>query len=186
VRVPDEAPAACSQDQYGSTEPAAAAKTAAVQKPYQWQPREAAHWDSNSAGTFPPRHQDQSLWSDLVQSKQAADSSGNPFEWVPEQDWDGSSSPSMRPKSAHMAPKTPTSMPLEYFDSPEMEQIDFEEELEASKAAGAPGLPAMSRFFTPQGDFSWAPCIALQQDRWVLRSPSDLPSESFQRRCPQQ
>lgn len=71
----------------------------------------------------------------------------------------------MRPKTAQIRSRTATSMPLEYFDSPEMEQGDLQQRLFEAQAAGHVGLPALSRFYDPQGTFTWAACNVLQCDR---------------------
>lgn len=65
--------------------------------------------------------------------------------------------------------KTPTALPLEYFDSPDMEVSDYPAVLEAARAAGAQGLEAHSRFYDPSGAFTWAPCTALEYDRCGTR-----------------
>jgi hypothetical protein len=95
-----------------------------------------------------------------------------PFGWVPDEQ--GSSGESMaagaavqrvRPKTAQIRSRTATSMPLEFFDSPDMERCDFEQRLFEVQAAGAAGLQALSRFYDPQGAFTWAACVVLQYDR---------------------
>jgi hypothetical protein len=113
-----------------------------------------------------------------------ADPLQNPFGWVPEQsdaagccndgstaagDQEGAAAPaqisSIRPKTAQIRSRTATSLPLEFFDSPEMEQVDIEQQLQEAAEAGEPGLQALSRFYSPDGSFSWKPCTVLQYDR---------------------
>jgi hypothetical protein len=117
-----------------------------------------------------------------------ADPLQNPFGWVPEEldaagrDNDGSTAAgdqeaaaahtqisSIRPKTAQIRSRTATSLPLEFFDSPEMEQVDIEQRLQEVAESGMPGLQALSRFYSPDGSFSWNPCTVLQYDRcaWV-------------------
>jgi len=101
----------------------------------------------------------------------------NPFGWVP-QDPETSGYEaaglveegvqqisSVRPKTAQIRSRTATSLPLECFDSPEMEQVDVQQQLQHSCEAGGPGLQAVSRFYSPDGAFSWKPCTVLQYDR---------------------
>lgn len=117
-----------------------------------------------------------------------ADPLQNPFGWVPEEpdaegrDNDGTAAgdqeaaaaqaqiSSIRPKTAQIRSRTVTSLPLEFFDSPEMEQVDIEQQLQEVAEAGMPGLQALSRFYSPDGSFSWKPCTVLQHDRcaWLL------------------
>jgi hypothetical protein len=82
--------------------------------------------------------------------------------WVPGTD-DRNVGESVRPRSGQIQTKTPTTLPLEYFDSPDMEIIPLSARLEASAAAGVP-LRAYSRFYSAQGAFTWAPCNVLEYD----------------------
>lgn len=113
----------------------------------------------------------------------SADPLQNPFGWVPdEQDTAAAgfdSSPgagdqaaamqgrisSVRPRTAQIRSRTATSLPLEFFDSPEMEQVDIQQRLQQAAEAGGDGLQALSRFYSPDGAFSWKPCTVLQYDR---------------------
>jgi hypothetical protein len=72
---------------------------------------------------------------------------------------------SVRPRTAQIRSRSATSLPLEFFDSPEMEQVDIQQQLQEAAAAGGPGLQALSRFYSPDGSFSWQPCTVLQYDR---------------------
>lgn len=112
-----------------------------------------------------------------------ADPLQNPFGWVPDEqastaagadsstaagDVDAAASgriSSVRPRTAQIRSRTATSLPLEFFDSPEMEQVDIQQQLQEAAAAGGPGLQALSRFYSPDGSFSWQPCTVLQYDR---------------------
>jgi hypothetical protein len=107
----------------------------------------------------------------------------NPFGWVPD-DQDGAAGgadssaatapadasaqqhiSSIRPRTAQIRSRTATSLPLEFFDSPEMEQVNIQQRLQDASAAEATGLQALSRFYRPDGAFSWNPCTVLQYDR---------------------
>jgi hypothetical protein len=94
-----------------------------------------------------------------------------PFGWVPDELCSSGQSTAadaavrVRPKTAQIRSRTATSMPLEYFDSPEMEQGDLQQRLFEAQAAGAAGLQALSRFYDPQGAFIWAACMVLQYYR---------------------
>ena len=122
------------------------------------------------------------------QAVQTADGAGpavgtdvlNPFGWVPDvevctaDDNAGclqQESPvqqqisSVRPKTAQIRSRTATSLPLEYFDSSEMERVDIQQRLDAAEGQEAGGLQALSRFYSPDGAFSWQPCTVLQYDR---------------------
>lgn len=110
-----------------------------------------------------------------------ADPLQNPFGWVPDEQGstaaDGSAAAgdedaaasgrisSVRPRTAQIRSRTATSLPLEFFDSPEMEQVDIQQQLQEAAAAGGLGLQALSRFYSPDGAFSWQPCTVLQYDR---------------------
>lgn len=111
----------------------------------------------------------------------------NPFGWVPDLQplADAAAAPgssaavhhhqdsisSVRPKTAQIRSHVATSLPLELFDSPEMEGVDVNARLQdaaaAAAAAGVQGsdLPALSRFFGPDGSFSWQPCTVLSFDK---------------------
>jgi hypothetical protein len=60
--------------------------------------------------------------------------------------------------------KTDAALPLEFFDSPEMDAADRPKLLSAALAGGAAGLPARSRFYDPSGAFGWAACTAVEYD----------------------
>lgn len=109
----------------------------------------------------------------------------NPFGWVPDDlstaaaDADGSNGTdtaaaerisSIRPRTAQIRSRTATSLRLEFFDSPEMEQVDIQQQLQDAVAAGGQGLQALSRFYSPDGAFSWKPCTVLQYDRCASSS----------------
>lgn len=104
----------------------------------------------------------------------------NPFGWVPDDlstaaaDADSSDGTdtsaaerisSIRPRTAQIRSRTATTLQLEFFDSPEMEQVDIQQKLQDAAAAGGQGLQALSRFYSPDGAFSWKPCTVLQFDR---------------------
>lgn len=114
----------------------------------------------------------------------------NPFGWVPDDHTDvpaaaagadvvGSSMTagearisSVRPRTAQIRSRTATSLPLEFFNSPEMETVDIQQQLQTAAAEaptagadGGPGLQGLSRFYSPDGSFSWKPCTVLQYDR---------------------
>lgn len=102
------------------------------------------------------------------------DPSQDPFGWVPEvHSAEGGQMDSradgheayVRPRTAQIRSKTATSLDLELFDSPEMEQVDIPQQLHDAIAAGAPGIEAVSRFYSTDGSFTWAPCTVLQHDR---------------------
>jgi hypothetical protein len=113
----------------------------------------------------------------------------NPFGWVPDDqdsapgDADSSAATapadasaqerisSIRPRTAQIRSRTATSLPLEFFDSPDMEQIDIQERLQDASAAEGTGLQALSRFYSPDGAFSWKPCTVLQYDRCAQLTP---------------
>ena len=56
---------------------------------------------------------------------------------------------------------TPPSVPLDACDCPEDFDFVFAPAacLAAARAAGSPGLPAVSRYYDPSGGFCWAPCL---------------------------
>ncbi|EFJ50021.1 hypothetical protein VOLCADRAFT_117040, partial [Volvox carteri f. nagariensis] len=93
----------------------------------------------------------------------------HPLGWVPVEETQFSTR--LRPRTGQLPVRTTTSMPLEYFDSPEMELISPEQRLEAA-AAGGPaaggkgpdGVLAYSRYFDSKGSFSWAPCFVREYD----------------------
>lgn len=110
----------------------------------------------------------------------------NPFGWVPDDqdsaagDADSNAAPahaadasaqerisSIRPRTAQIRSRTATSLPLEFFDSPEMEQVDIQQRLQDAAAEEGTGLQALSRFYSPDGAFSWKPCTVLQYDRYA-------------------
>jgi hypothetical protein len=151
------------------------------------------HFNPADNGSYPSRqHLHAALWQDMAISHSlASDPASNPhqpdaaaavaaaadavqtapFGWVPDEQCSSGDSIAadaavrVRPKTAQIRSRTATSMPLEYFDSPEMEQGDLQQRLFEAQAAGAAGLQALSRFYDPQGAFIWAPCIVLQYDR---------------------
>lgn len=146
-------------------------------------PREAgvARFDPADGGSYPcRRHLHAAVWQDVAASQDARgeeppapaasggdDARANPFGWVPDED--GAEQPSgaiggVRPRTAQIRSRTATSLPLELFDSPEMEGVDVGAALRAAAAAGADGVPALSRFFAPDGAFSWQPCTVLAYD----------------------
>ncbi len=60
----------------------------------------------------------------------------HPYSWVPvEQQAMGST---VRPSTGHIQTKSSTTLPLEYFDNPEMELVPPESKLD--KVGGGPGL----------------------------------------------
>eukprot|EP00882_Tetradesmus_deserticola_P014648 GHRQ01015585.1.p1 GENE.GHRQ01015585.1~~GHRQ01015585.1.p1 ORF type:complete len:188 (+),score=74.99 GHRQ01015585.1:1311-1874(+) len=152
------------------------------------------HFDPANNGSYPSRqHLHAALWQDMaVSHRLATDSACNmqqpdaaaalaeatdaaqaaPFGWVPDEQCGSGNSTSadvavqsVRPKTAQIRSRTATSMPLEYFDSPEMEQGDLQQQLFEAQAAGSAGLHALSRFYDPHGAFTWAACTVLQYDR---------------------
>ncbi|GIL78248.1 hypothetical protein Vretifemale_7685, partial [Volvox reticuliferus] len=90
----------------------------------------------------------------------------HPLGWVPAED--NQLSTRLRPRTGQLPVRTTTSMPLEYFDSPEMELVSPEQRL-AAAAAGAGqgylGVLAYSRYFDATGTFSWAPCYVKEYNR---------------------
>jgi hypothetical protein len=150
-----------------------------------WQDLEACHEasaDAASAGGASRQPPDCGGISDAALN--------NPFAWVPPHEEEqgataqgargasselqgaaaaaASSVSSIRPKTAQIRSRTATSLPLEHFDSPEMERVDIQQRLQDASAQGRPGLPALSRFYSPDGAFSWQPCTVLQYDRCGL------------------
>jgi hypothetical protein len=152
------------------------------------------HYNPAENGSYPSRqHLHAALWQDMAISHSlpsdpasnsqqpdaaaaavaaAADAAqAAPFGWVPDELCSSGESTAadaavrVRPKTAQIRSRTATSMPLEYFDSPEMEQGDLQQRLFEAQAAGAAGLQALSRFYDPQGAFIWAACMVLQYDR---------------------
>uniref|UniRef100_A0A383V949 AAA+ ATPase domain-containing protein n=1 Tax=Tetradesmus obliquus TaxID=3088 RepID=A0A383V949_TETOB len=148
------------------------------------------HFDPADNGSYPSRqHLHASLWqdmaashspgtdpaSDMQQPAAAADAAdaaqAAPFGWVPDEQQStaagaaGAAVQRVRPRTAQIRSRTATSMPLEYFDSPDMEQSDLQQRLFEAQAAGSAGLQALSRFYDPQGAFTWAACVVLQYDR---------------------
>jgi hypothetical protein len=136
--------------------------------------------------SFPPKATNWQEWQDLAASRQPEEAgAGNPFEWVPEAGSSAGPSPMLRPKSAHIPTKTPTSMPLEYFDDPSMEQQDPQLYIDAGVEAGLGGAPAVSRFYNTNGEFCWRPCLVLEYNRWEDqpgRSGSTATKQHCQRR----
>jgi hypothetical protein len=144
-------------------------------------------------GSYPSRqHLHAALWQDMAISHSLASDPASssqqpdaaaalaaatdaaqaaPFGWVPDEQCSSVGSTAadaavrVRPKTAQIRSQTATSMPLEYFDCPEMEQSDLQQRLFQAQAAGAAGLQALSRFYDPQGAFIWAACVVLQYDR---------------------
>lgn len=173
----------------GQQEPQAAKEPPPPQPLQQMlQHREEHYYDPADSGSYPYRpHRHAAVWQDLIashepsgqqQDEESMETSAtavdafkqDPFAWVPkEQSPDAADGQpaKVRPATAQMRSKTAVSMPLEYFDSPDMEQCDLAQQLFEAQAAGAPGLQAVSRFYDPQGAFAWAPCVVLQYDRCV-------------------
>jgi hypothetical protein len=152
------------------------------------------HFDPADNWSYPSRqHLHASLWQDMAASHSLADDPAShgqqpdaaaaaavaadaaqaaPFGWVPDEQCTsgermaaGAAVQRVRPKTAQIRSRTATSMPLEYFDSPDMEQGDLQQRLFEAQTAGAAGLQALSRFYDPQGAFTWAACVVLQYDR---------------------
>lgn len=153
------------------------------------------HFDLANNGSYPSRqHLHAALWQDLAASHSAAEQAAGPvqagqaqgaaavaaaaeadaaqaapFSWVPEEQHSDAAAATavqrVRPRTAQIRSKTATSLPLEYFDSPEMEQADLQQLLFEAQVAGAAGLQGLSRFYDPQGAFIWAACMVLQYDR---------------------
>ncbi len=69
-------------------------------------------------------------------------------------------SQSVRPNTGQIQTKTSTTLPLEYFDSPDMELVPPAQRL----AAGGGSSAGFSRFYDAQGAFTWAPCTVVQYD----------------------
>ncbi|GLI63290.1 hypothetical protein VaNZ11_006196 [Volvox africanus] len=90
----------------------------------------------------------------------------HPLGWVPAED--NQLGTRLRPRTGQLPVRTTTSMPLEYFDSPEMELVSPEQRLAAAAAGAGPGylgVLAYSRYFDATGTFSWAPCYVKEYDR---------------------
>jgi hypothetical protein len=157
----------------------------------QMQNRGQFGYDPADCGSYPSRAQlYASVWHDLAAASTATQrqqqdedclaepaaavsesAEQNPFCWVPDSvnsidTFAEATTTSVRPKTAQIRSKKPTSLPLEWFDSPDMqEQSRLQQQLFEAQAAGTAGLPALSRFYSPQGSFSWAPCTLVQYDR---------------------
>lgn len=82
----------------------------------------------------------------------------------------------VRPRTGQIQTKSTTTLPLEFFDSPEMELVPPEQRLATATAAmedqGQPGPLGYSRFYDAHGGFRWAPCFVLQYDRYPGRHRS--------------
>ncbi|GFR44543.1 hypothetical protein Agub_g5814 [Astrephomene gubernaculifera] len=155
------------------------------QAPVRRVPRCEYYFDPATASdVFPPRPVDGSALSDYFVGATAAGGSASsngrseevqtepthPLGWVPAEDQQLGTR--LRPRTGQLPVRTTTSMPLEYFDSPEMELIAPERRLaearEAAAAAGGqvpPGVLAYSRYFDATGTFSWAACYVTDYDR---------------------
>ncbi|KAG2430891.1 hypothetical protein HXX76_009864 [Chlamydomonas incerta] len=97
----------------------------------------------------------------------------HPLGWVPAEETQMGTR--LRPRTGQLPVRTTTSMPLEYFDSPEMELVQPEERLRRAReaaevegrgaGAGPVGVPGFSRYFDTSGTFMWAPCVFTDYDR---------------------
>ncbi len=140
-----------------------------------------------SCDVFPPRAPDTSYLADFVLDPEGAElqaDRAHPLGWVPGADQQLGTR--LRPRTGQLPVRTNTSMPLEYFDSPEMELVPPEERLAAGMAAAAEteagqagangngagqgaeaakGVLGYSRYFDAAGTFTWAPCYVQQYDR---------------------
>ncbi len=120
---------------------------------------------SSASDVFPQRAVEGSALADYLASSAAAAEltnaePGHPLGWVPSEE--GELGTRLRPRTGQLPTRTTTTMPLEYFDSPEMELTPPEERL---AAGGGAGVPAFSRYFDSAGSFTWAPCTATEYDR---------------------
>lgn len=143
-----------------------------------------------AASAAPPTHDLQQQLTEVA--READDADARPFEWVPCDSHaqvaagasDMRSPPRMRvrPRSAQLRSHSTVSLPLELFDSPDMDQAHPQALLAAAaerhaaqaghssgeSVSGAPaGVAALSRFFEPNGTFTWAPCTLLEYDGYV-------------------
>jgi dynein heavy chain len=126
----------------------------------------APFYDPHETGSFPPRPPQS--WTDvpsmavMPEPRDVGDApqGGAVFGWVPASSTENGHY--VRPMTAELPVRTETSTLLELFDNPELETKTPAEWLTKSDsdAAGAPGVGAVSRYYTQQGQFAWEPCFA--------------------------
>ena len=121
------------------------------------------HFDPEETGVFPPRPPELHSADDYIDTDgDLLPPEAHPFGWVPVSS--DTQKVAVRPQTGHIQTKSSTTLPLEYFDSPDMELVPPEERL-AAKDPEQQGVLGFSRFFTAQGTFTWAPCWVLAYDR---------------------
>jgi hypothetical protein len=134
------------------------------------------HYNKLSTGSFPSRNFGcpnpvEELYNAAAaeQETAAAAAAQHPLGWVPV-DKSELGKPSAKCIDDE-ALAVESRLPLELFDSPEQELIAPEERL---AAAGPPGIPSFSRYYTAAGSFTWAPCTVVAYSRWVLARQCDM------------
>ena len=102
-------------------------------------------------GTFPPRPVHPMALALLKRPANFSDDCVEPFSWVPGAGDEGRylcPMPSQYPVVGQL------SLPLEKFDNPDLELNSPQQWLDKSR-----GVPARSRFYTNDGQFTWAKCF---------------------------
>ena len=126
-------------------------------------------FDMAANGTFPPRPPDP-MFEVLFQKGDAGvDRDAEPFGWVPGKAEEGKY---IRPTTAQYPVKNSTTVALELFDNPEID-VKTPEEWLADADPSLPGVTARSRYYLPDGHFTWAPCYVVrysrQEERYTIQ-----------------
>eukprot|EP00798_Chlamydomonas_sp_ICE-L_P023581 gene23581-9109_t len=125
------------------------------------------HFDPEEIGVFPPRAPELHAIDDFVdvEGERLPDNT-HPYGWVPPVEQEPGAT-ALRPRTGQIQTHSSTTLPLEFFDSPEMELTPPEQRLEEGKAAdpNGRGPVGFSRFYNTDGEFSWSPCTVLEYCR---------------------
>ncbi|KAL6760569.1 hypothetical protein V8C86DRAFT_3089765 [Haematococcus lacustris] len=125
---------------------------------------EAHFQPEEGCGVFPPRAPELHSICDYVDTEgDLLPSETHPYGWVPVADQ--ALGVLVRPRTGQIQTKTSTTMPLEYFDSPDMELVPPEERLAGLALQPPQPVQGFSRFYSASGAFTWAPCRVLAYDR---------------------
>ena len=130
----------------------------------------APFYDPHETGSFPPRPPQS--WTDVPtmavmpepRGDGEAPGDGAVFGWVPSSLHE--TGHYVRPKTAELPVRTDTSMMLELFDNPELETRSPEQWLTRGPgdSPDAPGVGAVSRYYTQMGQFAWEACFVTGHD----------------------
>lgn len=111
--------------------------------------------------SYPPRHHLYTVPEVSTYSRGEMEPPASVLSWVPAVSGNEAGFYA-RPSSRELPTKASEHLPLELFDNPEFEPIPPEQLI--LQEDGQPGAAARSRYFTQDGQFTWAPCSVMAYD----------------------